>query len=153
LPKMPRDNMLRGRFRQAEDVLNATRREVPKQKERLKDKRDIEQQVLVWRDKMTDALAAESRAEAAGNKADGEAARAAVAKINKEHGGPLGIWVEGNVADSLGAEVTYLMALCKHEQAERLQTRLDLAGRAGKPPPAEDREAARKAWKDAAGWW
>jgi hypothetical protein len=48
------------------------------------------------------------------------------------------------------------MALCLHEQAERLQAHADRLARSAPAGDAEvksAREAAQGAWKDAAGWW
>ncbi|MBY0461088.1 MAG: hypothetical protein K2V38_27515, partial [Gemmataceae bacterium] len=59
------------------------------------------------------------------------------------------------LADLLSAEVglgeaTFLLALCKHEEAERSQTRLERAA----PPEAERlRQEAAVAWKTAADAW
>ncbi len=57
------------------------------------------------------------------------------------------------------AEATYLLALCKHEQAERSQVRYDrtraAAGTDSRATPAADRarEKALDDWNDALGWW
>jgi hypothetical protein len=53
------------------------------------------------------------------------------------------------------AELTYLLGLCTHERAERVQARLDLLARtpgAAPPSPAEV-DKAQVAWRDALGWW
>jgi hypothetical protein len=65
----------------------------------------------------------------------------------------LSIIVQGAGAEAFGAEVTYLLALCMQEQAERLQARLDLARRTGKGNVAEEQGLVQKAWGDALGWW
>jgi hypothetical protein len=53
-------------------------------------------------------------------------------------------------AEPLTGEVTYQMALCKHEQAVRAQARLGVAGRT---PSAAERSAAHQLWQAAASWW
>lgn len=52
------------------------------------------------------------------------------------------------VAEPVLQEATYLLALTKHEQAERAQLAAEK-----KDAGAEDKEAAKKAWTDARGWW
>jgi hypothetical protein len=53
--------------------------------------------------------------------------------------------IERAAAEPMGAEATFQLALCKHEQAERLS-------RAHGHDSAE-REAVLDAWKSADGWW
>src|SRR5262249_21793196 len=53
-------------------------------------------------------------------------------------------------AQTRGPEVTFQLGLCKQEQAERLQMRLDLLSSAALP---EEVEKAHTAWRDALGWW
>src|SRR5262249_32405486 len=66
---------------------------------------------------------------------------------------PLSILLDGVCAQVRSPEVTYLLALCMHEQAERLQARLDRLQRAGKPLPDDEVKAAHEAWTDAGSWW
>src|SRR5258707_746916 len=66
---------------------------------------------------------------------------------------PLSILLDGLAARARAREVNYLLAWCMHEQAERLQARLDRLQRAGKPLSNDDVKAAREAWADAASWW
>jgi hypothetical protein len=60
------------------------------------------------------------------------------------------------VADTGAGEATYLLALAKHEQAERAQGRADRLA-ADPKPRAGDLDAARgkaaDAWAEARGWW
>jgi hypothetical protein len=66
---------------------------------------------------------------------------------------PLPLWLRvtlGSAAKPLGAEATYLLALCKHEEAEQKQAALDrLAGE----KPARRVADTQDAWKTAADWW
>src|SRR5438876_11522078 len=48
-------------------------------------------------------------------------AQAQVDKVWKDGMKVLGVVVEGYAAEPRGAEATYQLALCKHEQAERIQ--------------------------------
>jgi hypothetical protein len=56
----------------------------------------------------------------------------------------------GLAADPMGAEATYLLALSKHEKAERLQARLDAL--TASKPQGQVKEC-REAWETAANWW
>jgi hypothetical protein len=78
-------------------------------------------------------------------------------QVKKSGAKMLGLLVDGSAAESRATQASYLLALCLHEQAERLQARADRLARA---TPAADpaelkaaQEAARGAWKDTAGWW
>jgi hypothetical protein len=66
---------------------------------------------------------------------------------------PLPLWLRvtlGSAAKPLGAEATYLLALCKHEDAEQKQAGLDrLAG----DKPVQRVANTQDAWKSAADWW
>src|SRR5262249_12398750 len=60
--------------------------------------------------------------------------------------------LDGLAARIRGHEVTYLLALCKQEQAERLQARLERLRREGKATD-DDVQAAKSAWTDAQEKW
>ncbi|HZT80712.1 MAG TPA: hypothetical protein VFA26_10835 [Gemmataceae bacterium] len=152
-PRMPRDNMLRGRLEEAVHDLSDLRNETPLQEERLKANPQIEQEVVEWYEKMVAAYGAQARAEQAGDRAGADAARAQVDALYKQGQRRLMVLIEGYAADARRAELTYFLALCKHEQAERAQARLDVAARAGKPPAEDDERAARDGWANAAEWW
>ena len=66
---------------------------------------------------------------------------------------PVYVLLAGSVARPRGAAVTYQLALCKQEEAERRQARLDLLARAGLAAPPAEAAAARTAWKSALHWW
>src|SRR5207244_3693645 len=55
-------------------------------------------------------------------------------------------------AGPMSEDVTFLLALCKQEQAEHTLARQHGSG-SGKPPSAADVKAAQAVWKPAAGWW
>jgi hypothetical protein len=73
-----------------------------------------------------------------------------------------GVWKQGQMwldalvfgaaAGPMGQELNYQLALVKHEQAERLQLRLDQAVRAAQAP-ANELDEARLAWQNAADSW
>jgi hypothetical protein len=54
------------------------------------------------------------------------------------------------MADARQGEVLYLLALCKQEQAEHLQARLEAAPN---PPAAQQKEQVRQVWEDSLNWW
>lgn len=56
-------------------------------------------------------------------------------------------------AEPMLDRVDYLLALCKHEQAERLQIRQEQAQRHNKPLSGNDTREIRDAWKSASSWW
>jgi hypothetical protein len=60
--------------------------------------------------------------------------------------------IDGAAAGPLGQEVNYQLALVKHEQAERMQLRADDPSKRGQTS-AEEADAARRAWQNAADSW
>jgi hypothetical protein len=84
---------------------------------------------------------------------------AALAQTNREideawqHGEPLLLLLEGATSQVRLAETAYLLALCKQEEAERIQSRLDLlSGARVKISPDEAKQAA-SAWSAAKDNW
>lgn len=67
-------------------------------------------------------------------------------------GEPMDVLMSGATAEGRGAQVTYQLALCKHEQAVRSQVRLALAVQAGKKTD-EDEMKVREAWEQTAEQW
>jgi hypothetical protein len=65
---------------------------------------------------------------------------------------PIAILMYGCIARFRGAAVAYQLGLCKHEQANRLQGRLDLARKAGVAND-DDVRKAREAWEQADHTW
>src|SRR5262249_52622215 len=61
--------------------------------------------------------------------------------------------VQGYAAEPMAREVVYLLALSKHEQAERAQARLEAPGSKGKTSVPADAQSTRQAWQSAAEWW
>jgi hypothetical protein len=49
--------------------------------------------------------------------------------------------------------VLFTLAQCKHEQAERLEGRLEKSRLTGRTPAPSDAESARDAWKEATARW
>lgn len=151
-PGAPRDLALRGRFGDASTELTGSRSELLKARDRLRANPQVGKLVLEWYGKYAEAFGRMRQAER-GGVADKEAAEAQMEEVLKEGQPLLAVWLDGHAAPYRLADTTYLLALCKHEQAERLQAPLDEARRAGQPVPDEAARAARTAWGDAAEWW
>src|SRR5439155_13743919 len=77
-------------------------------------------------------------------------ARAAVEILWRYEGQAAQQLVDRAAAEAGLAEASYLLALTKHEEAERAQAR---AERAGGPEAARARADAAEAWKEAANAW
>lgn len=132
----PRDRVLRGRLDEAASELGTSQDRFQEQRQRFKAVYDpgvIEQ----WFEEAS-AVAAKGR-----ERADG-------VELNKRFGKPLLILVEGSAAEPRLRQVVYLRALCKQEQAARLQFRLDHF-----PAQAtrEDYDRADGFWKEARYLW
>ncbi|HXG09025.1 MAG TPA: hypothetical protein VNK04_04485 [Gemmataceae bacterium] len=159
-PQRPRDLMLRGDLKEAVEQLTKAMDELRHQKGDALPP-DWREQVAKWREEINRAHAELIRAERAAGK-EGTAspavtaAREEVMKVWKAGGRVLIPLLQTSTAEPRGLQLTYFLALCKHEQAEQLQARLE---RGRKPDrPADKRltgeaAAVRSAWQDAALWW
>ncbi len=107
--------------------------------------------VREWVERATSALAEALRARGGPGEAAANATLAALSKWNPDD--PMAILLYGAAAEGRGAEATYQLGLCKHEQAARLQARRELAARRGKVERPEDRREAVAAWKNAEDIW
>jgi hypothetical protein len=156
-PDQPRDLLLRGRFNEASSQLTNIRQEVIKRKQRFAEEPDLLTQVNGALRILIDAQAGLQKLEeqAKGNPADPnlQEAREKMDKLWKQALATLDIYLQGIAAGPRGVEVNYQLALCKHEQAERLQVRLDEARRTRKNVPPSEVEEVRSAWQNAAEWW
>ncbi len=149
--RMPRDLLLHGRWDEATRILVPMEEQLLGKRDRLNRSPDLQKKLLDWRDRMITAQANLLRAER------GElplaAARQQADLVWGEGQGPCLILLEGLASYPLLEEITFQIALCKHEAAERLQARLAIARKAGDPVPAQLAEDVRHAWRDAAHWW
>ncbi|MBY0524822.1 MAG: hypothetical protein K2R98_15565 [Gemmataceae bacterium] len=150
----PRDLVLRGRFDEAIGGLVERIDESDRQKAALLAEAEVEPAVARW---CSDA----SRAQAEMLIAEQSAARSkspeAFTALRSAQARVEGLWKSGSpralvllggaMADPLGAEATFQVALCKQELAEQAQAGL------GKDASPRDRDAAAAAWRDAAAWW
>lgn len=153
----PRDLLLRGRFNEASSQLTNMRQDIIKNRQRFAEERDLPGEVKKTLRTLIDAQAELQRLEQQVKNNPGDTglqeAREQMNKIWTQGLGTLDIYLQGSAAGPRGVEVNYALALCKHEQAERLQLRLDEIQRVGKKPPPDDVKEVQRAWQDAAEWW
>jgi hypothetical protein len=156
-PKRPRDLMLHGHFDEATTKLVSLRDELERNKTMLQAQTGLDQKVEQWCAQAIETYATLIRAEREGG---GPGARtgavaSAQAKVDDlwKRSKEMVMLVQAAAAEPFAAEATYLLALCKHEQAERSQAKLDSAQQAGKPLSATDSKTAQIAWRAAADWW
>jgi hypothetical protein len=157
-PRKPRDLMLRGRLEEAVQILVAQRETLRNYKQRLVQAQNqgLFDDLANWRKNAVSAYADLVRAEkgtGGEEKLSVPEARARVEAAWKEGEGALTVLIEGFIADSLGAEATYFLALALHEQAARVQDHLDRDRRAGRTISAADEDAAKKTWLNVLDWW
>ena len=150
-----RDLMLHGRFEEATVPLVDLRDELRKVKAAVEENPEVQAGLEKWSDEFAKAyvdMLRTERAQAAGDRdpARLKQARARVAALVGESGAPLSVTMLAAAAEPLTGLATYFLALCKHEQAERLQSQVDRAASRSKH---DAEEAAREAWKGAADWW
>lgn len=152
----PRDLLLRGQFAEASTDLVRALRPLEEQKDQLKtlpaDWRLSLQEFML--NKMTPAEADLRRAQRAVR--EGTGTKAAITEADQR---VLAAWKEGErllrplifgtAAESRQLQLSYLIALAKHDQAEQMQARLDRTQSLSYAELA----AARAAWETAAGWW
>jgi hypothetical protein len=156
-PRMPRDLELRGQLTEATTKLVAALDNYRKQKAMVRSDPNLAESVRQWCLRAIDAHADLLRAEReAGRGTVGpDVVRAAKERVDvvwRESQKPA-VLVLGVAAEPLSSHATYLLALCKQEQAVRAQARADRAGRSGKAAHAAETKAAQDAWRDAAEWW
>ncbi len=148
-PHHARDELLRGRFSKAIPELVELRRLCQEATDRMptadSQKQQLRKSINEWIERAIERYAEQQRAR--GNPQKLEEANRKIEALWKE-AGSLAIELEGTRAVSLRREISYQLALCKHEQAERLhiQTELD----------ADDvklKERTVDAWKEAVNLW
>ena len=144
-PHEARDLMLRGDYLAAIQKLTGERGLSGDQLRAFRKVENERAKVPGWVLKALNAYADEKRAE---NEAERAAARQKIKKVWEEPEAELVVTlVSGDAARTRSAETTYYLALCRHEQAEQAQLRLDLATQ------AEPAEKAEQEWSEALYWW
>ncbi len=155
-PKMPRELMLRGRYDEAVVKLVQLRADFRRQREQLAGQSQLEARVNAWCEQATQLYGnvARLQQEAAHNPSAQPALGAAKKQIEAlwKQSQAVQLYVVASAADSLLNEISYLLALCKHEQAERAQVALERL-KAGKSDAGREAKLAQEAWRSAAEWW
>src|SRR5205823_12781693 len=118
---------------------------------------DLDQRVGQWCNRAVEVYAELIRAQRDAGAAGARAGAVLAAKAKEEdlwkNSKDIVVLVQAATAESTDADVTYLLALCKHDQAERNQAKLERARQAGNEVTANDTKAAQGAWRSAANWW
>lgn len=146
-PPNPRERIQRGQFQDAARDVVAKQEAFAAGLERLRSK-DTDQQIKEWIETANLLYAALGSARLNNDKA-GEAAAAAQVETHWKQPGKQ-LLVDKASAEVGRAEASFLLGLCKHEQAERLQARLE---RAPAAEVARLKTDALDAWKTALSAW
>jgi hypothetical protein len=156
-PGGPHDLVLRGRFSKAAPMLIIERQHWEPARNQLRnmtptDREAFDKEISNWLGRAQTAYANLLRAQARADRAAEAEARQEVVALWKA-AQPINARLGAALAGPMDAEAVYLMGLCKHEQAQRMQAKLDLAARAGPRPSASAVEKVHNAWGEAQGWW
>jgi hypothetical protein len=167
-PGSARDDILRGRFDEGTTKLVETQEQAKFQKNLLAEDADWQEKLAAWCERAYTAAAHKLRAEKSKGpnaQAELETAKQQLLMLWNEHrllnqptagrfqktaSSALPLWLRALLtaaADPMGAEATYQLALCKHEQAVRLSLH------AAKEKEPGDVKVRREAWQAAADWW
>jgi hypothetical protein len=160
-PPMPRESLQRGQFQEANKVLTSKQTDFSKGLERLAQARAVPQNATVineWFErgnslyKQLDLVTNPIPTAPPRPDSDPEVAqaKAAVEQFWRESGQVAQLIVDQASSEAGLTEAGYLLALSKHEEAERAQTR---AERATGPEAARAKADAAEAWREAANAW
>jgi hypothetical protein len=132
-PQTVRDDLLRGRYDDATVRLSEALEQVQTQKALFRSATDWNERMSRWLDEAVEAEAQLQRAKRQNAAAELEAAQRRLDALWRGGAGASGgaagrlpvwlVWLLGVTAEPLGADAAYLLALCKHEQAERAAAR------------------------------
>jgi hypothetical protein len=153
--RLPRELMLRGRFDEASNILSTMEGELRRQLQEMRSEPNLMAAVRTWGAQAIDLIGSVLRAregKAGQPPLDPELLKQREMKLMEE-ARPVMVLIHGTAAGPLMGDVTYFLALCKQEQAERLQTHLDFQTARGKPAKSNESKTAQKAWESASGWW
>lgn len=150
----PRERTQRGQFDEVTRVMVERRREFAAGLERLRTDAGREKTVAEFVKKVK---AAYTKLSVTRDRRPAEAAavQEEVDDLWKRETPAVRMLVDTAVSQAGMAEATYLLAGCKHEQAERVQARADrLTADPSKKPAADAARAdAVQAWREARDWW
>ncbi len=155
--RLPRELMLRGRYEDAAASLAIMEGELRRQRQEMRTYPNLLVAVRDWLGRAVDFYGSVLRAEnakgkTAANAPSPEEVREREMKL-MEDARPVQILIQGTAAGPLLGEVTYFLALCKQEQAARVQNHIDFEVSHGKAARTNETKTAQKAWESAKGWW
>ena len=150
-PHQPRDALLRGRFDDASRSLTALRTEKLANVEQLEANPELPRHAAEAVMAIVDAQGAYMRAQSR-HEPDADALRVNLEITQKERQGLVDAYIDGCAAVPLSQEASYQLALTKHEQAVRMQLRVEFPSPKNAGAEAEAEEA-RRAWLNASDWW
>src|SRR5262249_13621270 len=139
-PNTPRDLIIRGQFQQANQSLDVTKQKVDDARHRIQTDRTVRKDFQRWAENFRKLFFEVNLA----RERNPAAVPAAMKMLDDFQNVPINRDIErafvlGSAARPLGAEVTFLMAECAHERAERSQL--------------DNSATAAANWKNAADWW
>jgi len=154
-PPTPREQVQRGLFQDVTPRLVDLRQQFGQAQDRVR--QDQDRGLKEWSERARDVFARLARAREQ-ERTNPTAVREAQLAVNQFliEGGRVFEALVGRVAADAGlAESTYLLAQCKHEQAEQLHARSERLAADPKQKAAAERAAgqAMAAWQEAKGWW
>ncbi len=158
--RLPRELMLRGKFDEASSILATMEGELRRQRQEMASQPNLLAAVRDWAEKAVDFYGSVLRATNASGANKGKSTYVPNAEEIRERemklmedSRPVQVLIQGTAAGPLIGEVIYFLALCKHEQAERLQAHLVQQGMRRQAARSSDIKNTQKAWESAAGWW
>ena len=150
-PGGARDLMLRGRYTPAVEELLTEQGNLRSYQQARAGYPELAAKVADWyNNTAVPAYAQFQRAKSAGDPAAVAEAQSEIDTVWKQRAEPVFVLMQAAVADKRLERVTFLIALCLHEKAFQLQTRLEQSGGDSRP---SEREKARDAWGEARSWW
>jgi hypothetical protein len=153
-PPNPRERIQRGQFQDAIRDLTEKRDSFEKYRELLRYNANVDKEIQAWCIKAKVLYANLARTVLIADKDERASAvseaQTAIERHWREEGGSVALIISRVSAPICDAEATFLLGLCKHEMAERKQTRADYA--TGEDA-ARLKEEATEAWSDALKAW
>jgi hypothetical protein len=159
--RLPRELMLRGRFDEAGAILATMEGELRRQRQEMRSQPNLLAVVRAWCLRAVDFYGSVVSAENAVGGLKGKSSPVRMSPEEKreketslmEDAHPVTVLIQGTAAGPLIGDVIYFLALCKQEQAERLQWHVDYETGRGKAVRSTETKTAQKAWESASGWW
>ncbi|MCI0700069.1 MAG: hypothetical protein L0241_03165 [Planctomycetia bacterium] len=149
-PPNPRERIQRGQFHDAAKDLVSKQQAFAGGLERLRNSKDTEKQIQEWCETANTLHQELSNSRLSGTSKDAQQRAQAAVENHWQTGAAAQLLIDQASAEIGQAEATYLLALCKHEQAERAQARLE---RATSAELARLKADALDAWQTALAQW